>query len=213
MASLYSEFGRHEPGLAEKLAGLHWVLILLICETACFGFAVLYSAADGSMEPWAAKQMMRFAVALIPMLGAALLGIRYWFRAAYWAYAVALLLVVAVDLRGFVGMGARRWIDLGIIQLQPSSLMNVALVLALARYFHTLSNENVGRLRFLIPPALMVLVPAALVLKQPDLGTAIMLMLTGAVLLFIAGVRLRIFITMAAALAAAISVACWASAW
>jgi rod shape determining protein RodA len=204
MASLSSEFGRRELTLGEKIKGINWVLMLLICETACFGFAVLYSAADGSMEPWAAKQMMRFAVALIPMLGAALLGIRYWFRVAYWAYAIALVLVVAVDLRGFVGMGARRWIDLGIIQLQPSALMNVALVLALARYFHTLSNEDVGRVRFLIPPALMVLIPAALVLKQPDLGTAIMLMLTGAVLLFIGGVRLRIFILMGAVVAAAV---------
>ena len=206
MASHYSELGRREPTLAENLMGINWVLMLLICETASFGFAVLYSAADGSMEPWAAKQMMRFAVALIAMIGAALLGIRHWFRAAYWAYAIALALVVAVDLRGFVGMGARRWIDLGIIQLQPSSLMNVALVLALARYFHTLSNENIGRMRFLIPPALMVLAPAALVLKQPDLGTAIMLMLTGAVLLFIAGVGLRIFAALAAALAAAVPV-------
>jgi rod shape determining protein RodA len=204
MASHYSELGRREPTPAESLKGINWVLMLLICETASFGFAVLYSAADGNMEPWAAKQMMRFAVALIPMIGAALLGIRHWFRAAYWAYAIALALVVAVDLRGFVGMGARRWIDLGIIQLQPSSLMNVALVLALARYFHTLSNEHIGRMRFLIPPALMVLAPAALVLKQPDLGTAIMLMLTGAVLLFIAGVGLRIFAALAAALAAAV---------
>src|SRR3954454_20590494 len=112
MASLYSAFGRHEPTLAEQLGGLNWVLMLLICETACFVFAVLYSAADGGMEPWAAKQMMRFAVALIPLLGAAFRAIRLWFRAAYWAYAIALALVVAVDLRGFVGMGARRWIDL-----------------------------------------------------------------------------------------------------
>src|ERR1700687_2779229 len=106
MASLPSEFGQRELTLGEKIRGISWVLMLLICETACFGFAVLYSAADGIMEPWAAKQMMRFAVALLPMLGAALLGIRYWFRAAYWAYAIAMVLVVAVDLRGFVGMGA-----------------------------------------------------------------------------------------------------------
>ncbi len=95
----------------------------------------LYSAANGDMQPWAATQMVRFGIALVPMIGAALLGIRHWFRAAYWMYAVALVLVVAVDLRGFVGMGARRWIDLGLIQLQPSSLMKIALVLALARYF------------------------------------------------------------------------------
>ena len=82
--------------------------------------------------------MTRFAIALVPMIVAALVDIRHWFRTAYGAYAVALALVVAVDLRGFVGMGAQRWIDLGIIQLQPSELMKIALVLALARYFHCL---------------------------------------------------------------------------
>jgi rod shape determining protein RodA len=204
MAALTSDLGRRELTLLEKIRGVSWGLVLLVFTAACFGIAVLYSAADGNMQPWAAAQTIRFAIALIPMIGAALLGIRLWFRAAYWAYATALALVVAVDLRGFIGMGARRWIDLGVIQLQPSELMNVALVLGLARYFHTLSNEDVRRVRFLFLPAIMVLLPAALVLKQPDLGTAIMLLLTGAVLFFIAGVRLRIFFLMAVAAAAAI---------
>jgi rod shape determining protein RodA len=177
---------------------------MLICAAACFGFAVLYSAADGNMEPWAAKQALRFAIALILMVGTALIDIRHWFRAAYWAYAVVLGLVVAVDLRGFVGMGAQRWIDLGVIQLQPSELMNVAVVLALARYFHSLSGDDVGRVRYLLLPASMVIVPAALVLKQPDLGTAIMLLMGGAVLFFIAGVRLRFFLLTAGAAAAAL---------
>jgi len=138
------------------------------------------------------------------MVGAALVDIRHWFRAAYWVYAIALALVVAVDLRGFVGMGAQRWIDLGVIQLQPSELMNVAVVLALARYFHSLSDEDTSRARYLILPASMVIVPAALVLKQPDLGTAIMLMMGGAILFFITGVRLRFFVLTAAAAAAAL---------
>src|SRR6266436_197537 len=204
MATLTSDLGRRELTLLEKIRSISWGLVLLILIAACFGVAVLYSAADGNMQPWAAAQTIRFGIALIPMIGAALLGIRLWFRAAYWTYAVGLALVVAVDLGGFVGMGARRWIDLGVIQLQPSELMNVALVLALARYFHTLSNEDVGRIRFLILPALMVLFPAALVLKQPDLGTAIMLLMTGAVLFFIAGVRLRFFALMALGAAAGV---------
>jgi rod shape determining protein RodA len=207
LAGVSSEFGRHEPTFAEKLRGLNWVLILLICETACLGFAVLYSAADGQMQPWAAAQMMRFAVALIPMIGAALLGIRFWFRAAYWAYALGLALVIAVDTRGFVGMGARRWIDLGIVQLQPSELMNAALVLGLARYFHMLPDQDLRRARFLVTPALMILVPAALVLKQPDLGTAIMLLMTGVALFFMAGVPLRFFAATALAAAAAVPAA------
>ena len=204
MVSPTGELDRKEPTLSEKVRGLSWVLILSICEAACFGLAALYSAANGSMEPWAARQLMRFAVALALMIAVALLTIRHWYRLAYWSYAIALLLVIAVDLRGIIGMGARRWIDLGIIQLQPSALMSVAVVLALSRYFHALSNEDVGRLRFLILPALLVLVPATLVLKQPDLGSAIMLILTGAVLFFIAGLRLRFFLLAATAVAAAV---------
>src|SRR5215469_14496559 len=188
MANLSTDLGRSEPRLWQSIRAISWGLVLLICAAAGSGIAVLYSAANGSMEPWAAKQTIRFAVALILMVGAALPDIRYWFRAAYWVYALMLALVVAVDLRGFVGMGAQRWIDLGVIQLQPSELMNVAVVLALARWFHSRSGEDVKRVRFLIPPALMVLLPAAVVLKQPDLGTALMLLLTGVALFFTAGV-------------------------
>jgi rod shape determining protein RodA len=206
LTDLSSDFRRPKPKFVERVRSIGWGLALLIAVVVGFGIAVLYSAADGSMQPWAAKQMIRFAIALIPMLGAALVGIRYWFRIAYWIYAAALLLVVAVDLRGVAGMGAQRWIDLGVIQLQPSEMMNVALILALARYFHRLAHHDAIRLRHLILPALMIVVPAALVLKQPDLGTALMLLMDGTVLFFLAGVRLRLFLIMGAGVAAAIPV-------
>jgi rod shape determining protein RodA len=156
------------------------------------------------MQPWASRQMTRFAIALVPMIAAGLIDVRYWFRSAYWIYGVSLALVVAVDLRGVAGMGAQRWIDLGVLQLQPSEIMKIALVLALARYFHGLSAENSGRLTHLIAPALMIVVPAALVLKQPDLGTAMMLVAAGAVIFFLGGVRLWVLAagTVAAAAAA-----------
>ena len=204
MASLSTDHDASKPRPWHRIYGISWGLVLLICVAASCGIAMLYSAADGGMEPWAAKQTIRFAIALILMVGAALVDIRHWFRAAYWVYVVVLALVIAVDLRGFVGMGAQRWIDLGVIQLQPSELMSVAVMLALARYFHSLSGEDVGRIRYLIIPALMVGVPAALVLKQPDLGTAVILLMGGAVLFFIAGVRLRYFAVTVAAAAAAL---------
>src|SRR5215472_3831243 len=204
MASLSADLGPSEARLWRSIRNVSWGLVLLICAAAGCGIAVLYSAADGSMEPWAARQVTRFAIALILMIGAALLDIRYWFRTVYWAYAVMLALVIAVDLRGFVGMGAQRWIDLGVIQLQPSQLMNVVVVLALARYFHGLSGEDVGRIRYLILPVLMIGVPAVLILKQPDLGTAVILLMGGAALFFIAGVRLRYFALTVAAAAAAL---------
>jgi len=193
MTSLAPDIGRRELTLADKIRGIQWGLVLLIAAISGIGFAMLYSAANGDMQPWASRQMTHFAIALVPMIAAGLIDVRYWFHSAYWIYAVSLALVVAVDLRGIAGLGAQRWIDLGFLQLQPSEVMKIALVLALARYFHSLSTENAGRLSYLVAPALMIVVPAALVLKQPDLGTAMMLLATGIVLLFLGGVRLWVF--------------------
>jgi rod shape determining protein RodA len=123
------------------------------------------------------------------MLTVASIDLRFWLRSAYAFYAISFLLLVAVEIRGAVGMGAQRWIDLGVIQLQPSEFMKIAVVLVLARYFSGLTPEDVGRPTRLILPCLLVFIPAALVLKQPDLGTAMMLVLTGGAIFFLAGVR------------------------
>ena len=193
MASLSPDIGRHQLTFSDKVRGINWVLILLISAISGIGFAMLYSAANGNLQPWASKQMARFAVAFIPMIAAALIDIRHWFRLSYWIYGLALALVLLVDLRGVIGMGAQRWIDLGFIQLQPSELMKIAMVLALARYFHCLNAENGGRIVDLFVPAALIVVPVGLVLKQPDLGTAMMLLANGAIIFFLAGVRLWIF--------------------
>jgi len=190
--------GRRELTLAGKFRGIQWGLLLLLGLIAAIGFAMLYSAANGEFQPWASRQMIRFGVVLLAVLAVALIDVKYWFRAAYWIYAAALLLVVAVDLRGIIGMGAQRWIAIGSFQLQPSEVMKIALVLALARYFHCLPPENIGRLRYLLVPALMIALPVLLVLKQPDLGTAMMLLAAGGALLFLAGVPVWIFALAAA---------------
>jgi len=195
--------GRRELTLADKFSGIQWGLLLLLGLIAAIGFAMLYSAANGEFQPWASRQMIRFGVVLLAVLAVALIDVKYWFRAAYWIYAAALLLVVAVDLRGIIGMGAQRWIAIGSFQLQPSEVMKIALVLALARYFHCLPPENIGRLRYLLVPTLMIALPVLLVLKQPDLGTAMMLLATGAVLFYLGGVRLWMFAAGAVAAAAA----------
>jgi rod shape determining protein RodA len=193
MTSLSSDIGRHELSLTDKLRGIQWGLVVLITLIAGIGFAMLYSAANGSLEPWASRQMTRYALALVAMIAIALIDVRYWFRGAYWIYATTLALVVAVELRGVTGMGAQRWISLGTMQLQPSEIMKVGLVLALARYFHSLPPDNTGRLRHLIAPALIIGIPFALVLKQPDLGTAMMLAASGTIMLFLGGVRFWVF--------------------
>src|SRR3546814_9896678 len=123
------------------------------------------------------------------MIAVALIDIRFWFRYAYPLFFVCLILLGAVEVMGDIGMGAQRWIDLGVVRLQPSEMMKVTLILALARYFHGLSGEEVGRPLLLLLPAGMALAPAALVMKQPDLGTAGMLLMGGGAVFFCAGVR------------------------
>jgi rod shape determining protein RodA len=185
----FYDITRPEQSLAVKLVNVNWMLVVLVTAIACVGFAMLYSAANGSWQPWAERQLLRYAVAALLMLAVAVVDIRLWLRAAYTFYALTFLLLIAVQVRGAIGMGAQRWIDLGLIQLQPSEFMKLALIMALARYFNSLTPEEVGQPTKLIVPALLVLVPALLVLKQPDLGTAMMLAVGGAAMFFLAGVR------------------------
>ncbi|SEH52710.1 rod shape-determining protein RodA [Magnetospirillum fulvum] len=181
---------RTEMSLREKLLQLNWSLIALLTAIACIGFATLYSAAGGSLEPWALKQIVRFVVGMTIMVAVAMVDLRFWVRHAYMFYVVAAVLLLLVEVKGTVGMGAQRWIDLGFIQLQPSEIMKITLILALARYFHGATLQEIGRPLFLIPPLVMVMLPAAMVMKQPDLGTAMMLVMSAGAVFFMAGVRL-----------------------
>ena len=180
----------HSPaGLVEKIRSINMGLVLLLTVISGIGFAVLYSAANGSFEPWALKSMIRYGVALALMLAVAVVDIRFWYRAAYPIYIFAAVLLVLVDFKGVRGLGAQRWLELGPISLQPSEIMKIGLVMVLAHYFNSRTHEEIGRPLHLVYPLMLVLVPAALVMKQPDLGTAMMLMLSAGGMFFLAGVR------------------------
>jgi rod shape determining protein RodA len=179
-----------QSSLVQKLGQLNWGLVLVVTLIASVGFAMLYSAANGNIHPWASRQMLRFGPGLVLMIGLALVDIRFWLRNAYILYLGALALLVAVEFVGAAGMGAQRWISLGPLNLQPSEVMKLALIVVLARYLHSLPDGAVTKLRYLIWPMLLSVAPALLVLRQPDLGTAMLLLMIAAVLFFIAGVRL-----------------------
>lgn len=187
-------------GVLRKLLALNWSLVLLLCAVATAGFLMLYSVAGGSLDPWADAQMVRFAAGLVIMVGVGLVDIRFWRWTAPFAYAVSLVLLVAVDMMGVIGMGAQRWIALGPLQIQPSEMMKIALVMALAAYYHRLPAAKVSRPLWVILPLLLILMPVALVMEQPDLGTAILLLAGGGAVMFLAGVSLWYF---AAAIAGA----------
>ena len=175
--------------IAERLLRLDWFLIVLVCTIGAVGIGMLISASGGSTEPWASRQMVWFGAGLLVMVAVAMIDIGFWLRAAYTLYGLSFVLLVGVDLLGAAVMGAQRWIDLGVIQLQPSELMKIALILALARYFHGVPLDALGRIRTYLPPLLMILAPAALILRQPDLGTALLLGLGGGIMLFLAGLK------------------------
>jgi rod shape determining protein RodA len=199
--------GPTRASLGEKLYYVNWGLLIVLCLVAAFGLAMLYSAANGNVDPWASRQALRFGFGLIILLGIASVDLRTWLRWAYWIYLASFLLLIYVEIAGQIGMGAQRWIDLKLFQLQPSEVVKIATILALARYFHSLDHERIGRPWMLIPPTVMVLTPAALVLVQPDLGTAGMLLLIGAGMFFVAGVRWWKFALVAAAGGAAVPIA------
>ncbi len=201
------QFSRSEMTLREKLWHISWSFVLLVTLICCVGLLTLYSAANGSIDPWASRQAMRFFIGLVVMLAVSVVDIRSWMRWAYVLYGVALVLLIAVQIRGSVGMGAQRWIDLGFIQLQPSEIMKITLILALSRYFHGASYQEVGRPIFLLPPLVMVFLPVGLVLKQPDLGTAMMLTLAAGAMFFLAGVRIWKFALILAAGGAVVPIA------
>ena len=182
-----------EISLAEKIGQINWGLVFVIALIAGIGCAMLYSAAEGSFDPWASRQAVRFGAGLLVMFAVALIDVRIWYRYAYGLYFGALVLLGAVEFVGTAGMGAQRWIDLKVIQLQPSEVMKVALVVALARYFHGQGDEELARPISLLVPIALVAAPAALVLKQPDLGTAMMLLMAAGAVFFIAGARLWMF--------------------
>ncbi len=192
--------------VGQKLQQMNWGLVILISIVACTGFTALYSAAGGSFDPWASKQMVRFGAGVAGMMIIALIDIRFWHRIAYPAYGAGIILLIINETMGRIGMGAQRWIDLGFIQLQPSEIMKLALIMALARYFHALNIEDIRKIRFLILPALMILLPVGLVILQPDLGTAMVTALGGIGLCFVAGIPMWIFMAGGALAAAAIPV-------
>ena len=197
---------RPAPSVFGKLLEIHWLLVILIVAISSIGFVMLYSVAGGSFEPWASRQMARFGIGLVIMFAFAMVDIRVWMAVAYPFYASQIVLLLVVQFAGRVGKGAERWIDLGVMQIQPSELMKLALVLALARFFHGKSYEDAVKLRSLVAPLGLIGLPVALVLMQPNLGTATILCFIGATILFVAGLRWWVIIAGIAAVAAMVPV-------
>ena len=190
--------------LIVKLAQIDWTLMLVLCLIAATGAAMLYSISGLSWEPWAAKHLVRFGLCIGMMIVLATVDVRLWFMSAYPVYGFGLVLLIAVEIVGDVSLGAQRWLDLGFVRLQPSEIMKIGLVLALARFYHGLSAEAAKLSWRLVVPVVLIAMPTLLVAHQPDLGTAVLLASSGGAVMVLAGLSLRVVGALAALLAASI---------
>ena len=184
---------RRPLGLSDKLWRINWPLLLTACVLAGIGTATLYSVSGGSFQPWAERHTFRFLIMLAVVVAMAIVRLDVWMKLAYPAYVAALAMLALVPFIGSEAMGARRWIDAGPISFQPSELMKLALVGALARFYYQLPPEKVGKLLYVLLPLAIIGVPVALTLQQPDLGSAMLFIALGLALMFLAGVPLRYF--------------------
>jgi rod shape determining protein RodA len=195
-----------DQSILQKIQHLGWGLVVLITILACVGFTALYSAAGGNLDPWASKQILRFSVGMVGMLIIALIDVKWWFRLSFPIYILGFILLIIVELMGQIGMGAQRWINLGFIQLQPSEFMKIAVVMVLAKYFHAAGAEEMKNIRFLIPALLLICLPVGLVLLQPDLGTSLMIVMSGIAMFFLAGAPVWMFLAGGGAVLASLPV-------
>jgi rod shape determining protein RodA len=193
--------------IPQPLAKLPWKLIFLVAGIAMIGLMTLYSAAGGSVRPWALKQGVTFLVFLTIAVMMSWIKESTIKSIAFPLYGAVLVMLVMVELLGFVTKGAQRWLDIGFIRLQPSEFMKPAIVLVLARFFELLPAGDIRKWRAIWPAALLIGVPALLILVQPDLGTCVMVVLGGITVMFVAGVPMRLFLGGAAAVAVAAPIA------
>jgi rod shape determining protein RodA len=185
---------------------MSWGFFGFICLLAVIGFVSLYSAANGNVSPWALRQVLYFAVGIIFYFAITGADIKWVHRLVWPFYIGCILLLVAVQFIGYVGMGAQRWLDFGFIKLQPSELMKLATIMALARYYHAVDPHQVTRLKTLLIPAGIIALPFLLIITQPNLGTGLTLIFASVATLFVAGVSLWIFIAAGLMMAAAVPI-------
>lgn len=201
-----TSFASDEMSIGARLKSISPMYLLTIILIASIGCLILYSAGKGSLSPWAGPHIFRFAVSFFLIIAIAVTDLKFWLKQSYKIYAVCLILLLIVEIEGDIGKGAQRWINLGFMQIQPSELMKIAAVLALARYFHTSFQEEVLQNKSLLFPCILIALPVLLVLRQPDLGTAVMLCISAAVIFFLAGIQKWKFLAVAMIIAGAIPI-------
>lgn len=183
-----------QGSIITRLYEVNWLLFALVFLVGGIGVAMIFAATDGRWGAGAFQHLQRLVLGGGLMLFVAMVNIRIWYFLAYPIYAAAVLLLGAVDIFGVEVNGSVRWLDFGFMRLQPSEIMKLAIVLALARYYHDLPGWRVSRASGLFGALLIIGIPMQFIFRQPDLGTTILLVATGFALVFLAGINWRVML-------------------
>ena len=188
------DYYKQNLSFKDKVLGLDYILILLILILGIISIFAMYSTERGNFDYYTKSHIYRFFVFFVIFLVLSFLNIKIWFKLAYIFYFIVLLLLIGVSLFGITASGSQRWINLFIFNLQPSELMKVALIIFLARFYYKIPSENVTNLKYIITPIFALFIPVLLVIAQPDLGTALLIMTGGFAVIWLTGFRMKYFL-------------------
>ena len=186
-------FSRGNMSIKDRLLSLDYFLIFLVLLLGLISIFAMYSTERGNFDYYTKNQIARFIIFFSMFLIIPFFNVQYWYKSAYFIYFIVLMLLIGVDFFGVTASGSKRWINLLIFNLQPSELMKVALILFLARYYNKIPFENVNQLKNMIIPLFVMLIPFALVINQPDLGTAGLIIISGLTIVWLSGFKMKYF--------------------
>ena len=181
-------------GLRDKIFSIDYVLVVSILILGIISMFAMYSTDGGEFKYHTNSHILRFFVFFVLFFFISLVKIRFWHDQSYLIYILFFLLLLGVKYFGLTSSGSKRWLDLYIMNLQPSELMKVGLILFLAKYYHRVSIENMNSIRYLVVPLIALIAPLLLVATQPDLGTSILIAAGGIIVAWLAGVRIKFFV-------------------
>ena len=186
-------FDRENISLRDKIFSLDYQLIFLVLLLGIISFFAMYSTERGNFDYYTQSHVFRFVIFFTMFIMIPFINIKFWYKSAYFFYFIILILLLSVDFFGIIAQGSRRWINLFIFNLQPSELMKIALILFLARYYNKIPYNDVNRVKFMIIPTFVLFIPFALVINQPDLGTAALIAISGLTVVWLSGFKMKYF--------------------
>ena len=187
-------FHKSNLSFRDKIFALDFLLIFLILLLGAISIFAMYSTEQGKFGYYTQSHLYRFSIFFIVFLILSFFRIRFWYRSAYLFYFLILILLITVDFYGITASGSKRWISLFFINLQPSELMKIALIIFLTRYYYKIPSEQVTNLRYILTPVFALFIPVLLVASQPDLGTAVLIMVGGLAVIWLTGFRIKFFL-------------------